>query len=423
MTAVTQQLPRLSILFLGSLIFVLADDNSVNEATGYGPEASDYDAETQPTPTKDAKTASSRLGSRLLDALFPRKDVQEENEEESEDDAPATKPQEKLYGYPALMQKMHEAERLKREQEETARERFRLTANARRNDVVQDMVHDIHDQLEGQMATHHDAPFWEDYFQRIVAKQHWDFLGVDNLRPSLRSSIQAHHRVLVLEPSPKIMIAGRFADQFQNRNAANSSGQPDAAHGVAALTYGDAMMRSGVSGSYDVVLELGLLDSISMGGETGTQRLPELRRAAGRIAELLRPGGRWIGISAVPPALRLPLLQRLLGGGFAEPSLEGSDTHAVKLRVKSLGADAALPEEEVDTEVETARRLRGSDKGGDLNQQLANALGYGKRAPSFYTYCMTRAATDWSGAPGAEEEETGLELIVAAQKDALRDDL
>merc|ERR1712151_525436 len=91
----------------------------------------------------------------------------------------------------------------------------------------------------------------------------------------------------------------------------------------------------------DLVVEVGLLDAMTMGNAgSGVEisKLGALQNASSRLSQLVRPGGTWISISAVPPTLRLPLLGRLAGSTFTLPgekeSVE-SGTHAMVLSAEA----------------------------------------------------------------------------------------
>ena len=171
------------------------------------------------------------------------------------------------------------------------------------------------------------------------------------------------------------------------------------------------------SGSHhDLVIEVGLLDAMAMSGEGGDMtRLQALQSAAARLATLVKPGGTWISVSAVPPTLRTPLLGRLAGDSFFAPAGEGQEaavegqeaavagTHAITL--VSPSADGDVSDEH--------RALRGAGA-----VQVANMLLYGGNDARVWAYRLHRAQQALSA-----ESEMDLDMGLAFQhlsKSALR---
>merc|ERR1719335_1298223 len=113
-----------------------------------------------------------------------------------------------------------------------------------------------------------------------------------------------------------------------------------------------------------------------MSGEGGeTSRLEALRKAAVRLASLVKPGGTWISISAVPPTLRVPLLGRLSSRSFTMPS-ESEDPESGTHTMVIHAQPAVITQE-------GTKGLRGS--------QVANMLLYGSSDAHVWAYRMRRS--------------------------------
>lgn len=276
-----------------------------------------------------------------------------------------------------------------------------MSRHANMGQHVEELLRKVHSELEADTHGFRDVPFWDDFFQNTSTRSHWGQLSFELLRPALRhGSWLPEHRVLVLEPSSALGLAERLAGSL--REAAPVS--------VLAHTYG-----AEPDGEFDLVLELGLLDAVAMGGNNaGTSRIPELRRAFNRFQGLLRPGGAWVSVSAVPPALRLPLLQRLSSGAFLVPDAVSEETavdesqpsmHTISLQAEApIGGNAA--------------RLRGAatvTAADNEAQRVANLLLYGQKDPHVFAYRLHRSPNSAADAADADNAAE-LEGLVAAQR-------
>lgn len=287
----------------------------------------------------------------------------------------------------AATQAMHERHQASRERQAKSVSR------------VEQILLMVHEQIEKESHNFTDQPFWGDFFLNTSARESWNRLSLEDLGPSLNlAALRPEDRILVLEPSESLGVAAQLAESFQ------ATGALAASHSYGAEP----------DGTFDMVLELGLLDAIVMGGtdDVQTHRLEELRHASERLSGLLRPGGTWVSVSSVPPGLRLPLLERLAGGAFDVPS-EDVGTHIVKLgaaKSQDVAADVASP----------PGRLRGTatlDK-----QHVANLLLYGHKEPHVFAYRLPRIEASWTDHALGADGLSALEGIVAAQRPA-RDDL
>lgn len=221
------------------------------------------------------------------------------------------------------------------------------------------LLQKVHSELEKATDGWRDAPFWDDFFRTSSAATRLSQLSFSHIEPALRaSSLMPEHKVLVLEPKGA-GLAERLAKEIRGNNNRTD-----------ALGYG----AEGDEGR-DVVVELGLLDAMAMGGGEHSEeatKLGALKIAAARLAKLVKPGGTWISISAVPPTLRVPLLGRLAGGMFSLPSEKedaSAGTHTLVLRAPS-------------TDAKPKAQLRG--------QQVADMLLYGSEDVHVWAYRMQR---------------------------------
>jgi len=306
-------------------------------------------------------------------------------------------------------------QRLSEQKKAAAQRQSRMrTHNAQMNARVEQLLKQAHEQIAADTHGFRDAPFWDDFFGNATTRQQWSLLSMEALQPALEAAmLLPQHRVLVLEPSASFGLAGRLAHALLERGFASTAGH----------AYG-AEPDEGV----DMVLELGLLDAMAMGGGgelDGRSRLAELRRAAGRVSNLLQPNGCWVSVSSVPPALRLPLLERLAGGTFKLPEVAANGLPSVAAEspagTHTIVLDAADPE--ALPEAKRAPKLRGSLPGGLETGAIANLLLYGHRAPRVFAYRMSRVVDAWMSAALKDTEQGSLESIIAAQQEDIRDDL
>lgn len=260
----------------------------------------------------------------------------------------------------------------------------------------------VHQGLEEATDGWRDAPFWDDFFHSASTAQRWDLLSLAHLEPALQAAAPAKEgrRVLVLGPRAD-GPAKRLAEELRARG-----GAPEGAEARAYGAEGD--------GSNDLVVEVGLLDAMAMcnvsAGAGELSRAEDLRRASSRLATLVRPGGTWLSISAVPPALRLPLLGRLTSqrGAFAAPGQGGGPAEGVHTVVLS-----AAPGEP------SARALRGA-------AQVADMLLYGDVDVHVWAYRLRRSTAEEGGAEAGDgdgEAGEGLLDVVRQQRPGTHDDL
>lgn len=256
------------------------------------------------------------------------------------------------------------------------------------------LLRQVHEDLEVATNGWQNAPFWDDFFHSSSAVARFSQLSFNHIEPSLQAaSLMPHHRVLVLEPRGA-SLADRLAGAIQSQRA----------HHVEANAYG-AESDEG----RDLVLELGLLDAMAMtqaSDSSEASKLDALRSAATRLATLVKPGGTWISVSAVPPTLRLPLLGRLASSTFALPSTDlnaSTGTHSIILPASIANGKGT-------------KGLRGAS-------QVADMLLYGSEDVHFWAYRMKRDSDSTSF--NIEEQSTpdGLLDIIRQQRPGTRDDL
>lgn len=274
---------------------------------------------------------------------------------------------------------------------------------------VAQLLQQVHDQVESDTHGFQDAPLWDDFFRNATTRQHWDLLSLPVLLPALHAAaLKSEHRVLVLEPTAALGLAGRIADGIRTSLAPETE----------AYAFG-----AEPSSTYDLLLELGLLDAMAMGGSgDGSWRLEELRHATERCSALVKPGGTWVSVSVVPPSLRTPLLLRLAGSTFATPALPvaagaarslgaATGTHSVALNASAVGQGSGREP-----------RLRG----GLEPQKVANLLLYGHVEPRVFLYRMRRSGAQELPPEEPPPEAEGLASLwslLAAQRPATREDL
>jgi len=265
------------------------------------------------------------------------------------------------------------------------------------------LLQQVHAGLEEVTAGWRDAPFWDDFFRNTSTAASWSHLRLDHLRPALNEvPVRQDHHVLVLEPSGA-GLAGRLADSLRG----------DAVQHTEALTYGTEVIQG--SSGHDLVVEVGLLDAMALanGDSNGADasKLSALQKAAAHLASLVKPGGTWMSISVVPPALRVPLLGRLAGKRFAVPSETEdakSGTHTIVLREEPPSGSKAT----------RSPGLRGA-------AQVADMLLYGSEDAHVWAYRLRRgeAEIDGRSAEGAPTEADGLLDMIRQQRPWTRDDL
>mmetsp|Transcript_117653 Transcript_117653/g.374865 ORF Transcript_117653/g.374865 Transcript_117653/m.374865 type:complete len:458 (-) Transcript_117653:165-1538(-) len=259
------------------------------------------------------------------------------------------------------------------------------------------MLQQVHEQIEIVTDGWREAPFWDDFFRTSSASGRFSQLGFDHLQPVLAAAaMQPQHRLLVLEPRGAT-LAERLAEEIRSRTAQQAEAQQYGSEG---------------EGARDFVIEFGLLDAMSMSNVSQgleVSKLAALKNAASRMAKLVKPGGTWISISAVPPALHVPLLGRLANGMFALPS-ESEDAAAGTHAIVLPPAAAA----------QSKTGLRGA-------AQVADMLLYGSESVHIWAYRMQRLddfARDLAeSSPSPSAPDAGLLDIIRQQRPATRDDL
>eukprot|EP00746_Dinoflagellata_sp_MGD_P000674 gnl/MRDRNA2_/MRDRNA2_101211_c0_seq1.p1 gnl/MRDRNA2_/MRDRNA2_101211_c0~~gnl/MRDRNA2_/MRDRNA2_101211_c0_seq1.p1 ORF type:complete len:457 (+),score=132.93 gnl/MRDRNA2_/MRDRNA2_101211_c0_seq1:111-1481(+) len=300
----------------------------------------------------------------------------------------------------AEMEERHRAhEAFMRKNEERREEAARRHAaskekNAANWERMQGLLATVHKGLEQATDGWRDAPFWDDFFQNASTASSWQQLGAAHLESALTAAgIQAQSHVLVLEPG-KAGLAQSIAEGIRKNQFEH----------VLASTYSDEQ-----SAHHDLVVEVGLLDAMAMGQIQGgdENRLEALKKASSRLASLVKPGGTWISVSAVPPTLRVPMLSRLSGRSFAVPS-ENEDPTAGTHTIVLSSAPQILE----------AKGLRGS-----ASSQVTNMLLYGSKDAHVWAYRMRRvdAGNEDEGIP--ESALDGLLDVIRQQRPGTREDL
>jgi hypothetical protein len=259
------------------------------------------------------------------------------------------------------------------------------------------LLRQVHEDLEVATNGWQNAPFWDDFFHTSSAGGRFSQLSFNHIEPALQaSSLKPHHRVLVLEPhgaSLAAPLAGAIQAQIAHDVEAHAyGGEPDAPR--------------------DLVLEVGLLDAMAMAQASDgaeASKLDALRSAANRMSALVKPGGTWISISAVPPTLRLPLLGRLASSTFALPGAASDLNTSTGTHTIVLPASAAAGK--------TAPGLRGA-------AQVADMILYGSEDVHFWAYRMKRENDSSNSHPEVEESTPdGILDIIRQQRPGTRDDL
>jgi len=244
------------------------------------------------------------------------------------------------------------------------------------------LLQQVHTELEKATDGWRDAPFWDDFFRTSSAATRLSQLSFSHIEPALRaSSLMPEHKVLVLEPKGA-SLAERLAEEIRGNN-----------NHTEASVYG-----SEGNESKDVVVEVGLLDAMAMCEQSEkASKLGALKSASARLAKLVKPGGTWISISAVPPALRVPLLGRLAGGMFSLPSEKEDASAGTHTLVLSASGTKDKPK----------KLLRSS-----ASAQVADMLLYGSEDVHVWAYRMQR---------GHDIADVQLETPVPSADDGLLD--
>eukprot|EP00927_Polykrikos_kofoidii_P032277 TRINITY_DN27551_c0_g1_i1.p1 TRINITY_DN27551_c0_g1~~TRINITY_DN27551_c0_g1_i1.p1 ORF type:complete len:505 (-),score=93.19 TRINITY_DN27551_c0_g1_i1:172-1623(-) len=291
-----------------------------------------------------------------------------------------------------------------------------MERNARRNVHMEAILKQVHSAIEQDTRVFQDTPFWDTFLHNTSVRQQWKELSFDHVRPALEAAaLNANHRVLVIEPNLELGIANRLVEGIRGSGTSDAVGR--AYHGgMLSQPEGELPFAP-----FDVVLELGLVDAMAMeGNSAGTSRIAELRRASEVLSGLLKPGGSWLSVSVVPPALRTPLLERLGSAAFGLPPSqnEASQPAAMKISLGSPRPEVTKPKE---------KRLRGaSGTSAEQEQRIASILLYGDADAHAFVYHRLRREQD-DDATGRlvddDSAESDLHNIIAAQRPVTREDL
>jgi len=298
------------------------------------------------------------------------------------------------------MEERHRAhEAFMRKNEERREEAMRRHAESKEKHAanwerMQSLLATVHAGLEEATDGWRDAPFWDDFFQNTSTASSWQMLGPAHLEPAFKAAgVEPQHNVLVLEPG-QAGLAQSIAEGIRQKEIEH----------VLASSYGKEE-----SDNHDLVVEVGLLDAMAMGhidgGDQG--RLDALKKASSRFATLVKPGGTWISVSAVPPTLRVPMLNRLSSRFFAMPSDKedaAAGTHTIVL--------SAAPK------TLEAKGLRGS-----AASQVTNMLLYGSKDAHVWAYRMRRAEDVTADVGIPEANMDGLLDVIRQQRPGTREDL
>lgn len=158
------------------------------------------------------------------------------------------------------------------------------------------------------------SPFsWDAAYQSEAenAQADWLLPYSGQYRSALLARLDARHSVLELGCGTSSLAAGLAADGFAvtacdaSREAVRRANARKSGDGVRPrYVVADARATGLATGAYGGIVDKGTLDAIcSNEGFDG-----EARRVAAEVRRLLRPGGAWVCLSLMPPALVLPLL-------------------------------------------------------------------------------------------------------------------
>lgn len=229
----------------------------------------------------------------------------------------------------------------------------------------------------------HDVFSFDNFFQRPRVRNQWGLLNFDNLKPVLEAaSLQPEHQVLMLEPMGSLGLGSQFAEAMRGEGMLMPH--------VASHAYGEEPTAT----LFDMVVELGLLDAVAMGGEgAGKLRIAELQRASKRVSEMLKPGAKWISVSAVPPGRRVPLLEHLGGYAFDVPNATATGVHVITLRTEPT------------VEEKNSTQLRGNALSTLGVENVVNLPFQGQRGPQAFAYRLNRNEKSSQRPDGGKKED------------------
>eukprot|EP00746_Dinoflagellata_sp_MGD_P007997 gnl/MRDRNA2_/MRDRNA2_115936_c0_seq1.p1 gnl/MRDRNA2_/MRDRNA2_115936_c0~~gnl/MRDRNA2_/MRDRNA2_115936_c0_seq1.p1 ORF type:complete len:467 (+),score=110.06 gnl/MRDRNA2_/MRDRNA2_115936_c0_seq1:67-1467(+) len=386
-------------------------------SAGGGGSVKDQDVRTAldqmlaPAPSRDADDDAEAAARARMEAAF---DAEEKANEQVEDtkkrvdewdreaaeqraqaeaekkrrEVQAAESRERLEKQKAQYKAEEEALRMKNEQQlnqmRAARDRTKEMMSSV-NKHAFGLLQEAHAGLENVSDSASDASFWDDFFKNATSQAAWRTLGYSHLEPALIfSGFRPQQRVLVYE-SRALNRAWDIAEGLQN-------------HGATSVT--TALYGAEVSGPFDVVIELGLLDAVAMGGASQTKsiRVAETRKVIDSIRSLVRPSGTWMSVSVVPPSLRVQLLRALTIGAFAPPKQPYNEKNGV-YTVLFRGDGSSGPENDI-----------------NVNKQMVNnVLLYGTVESKAYAYCLKREVRK-DGQPKPAASGGFIEWLIGAQR-------
>lgn len=163
----------------------------------------------------------------------------------------------------------------------------------------------------------HEAAYWDALYSESARagvktfSSMWQGVDLAALRGVLKVDLRPQDRVLILGAGDSGLPEELFDAGCRNVTAVDFS--PLLVAAMAERSHGalwrkeDARQLSFPEGSFDVALDLGLLDSVAAGGEE------EVAKALLETHRVLSPGGTYASVSTEPPLFRLPLFERGTG--------------------------------------------------------------------------------------------------------------
>lgn len=163
----------------------------------------------------------------------------------------------------------------------------------------------------------HEAAYWDALYSESAQagvktfSSMWQGVDLAALRGVLKVDLRPQDRVLILGAGDSGLPEELFDAGCRNVTAVDFS--PLLVAAMAERSHGalwrkeDARQMSFPGGSFDVALDLGLLDSVAAGGEE------EVAKALLETHRVLSPGGTYASVSTEPPLFRLPLFERGTG--------------------------------------------------------------------------------------------------------------
>lgn len=182
----------------------------------------------------------------------------------------------------------------------------------------------------------HEVDYWDTLYAQSAQAgvktfgSAWQSVDLAALRDVTKLNLGPQDRVLVLGAGDSGLSEELFDAGCRNVTAVDFS--PRLVQAMAELSHGvlwrmeDARKLSFAEETFDVVLDVALLDSVASGGDD------KVAAALAETYRVLNPGGTYISVSTEPPHYRLPLFARvqIIGEG-------GWDTKVLFLpRARSL---------------------------------------------------------------------------------------